>query len=159
MTTQNYEINQSIPNFTFATTSDPASSISKYTGKNIILYFYPKDNTPVCSVEAKAFRDHIQAFNQLNTIILGVSKDSVSSHEKFKNRLCLPFDLISDTSGELCEYFDVIKLKNFFGKQIKGIVRSTFVIDKNGILRKAFPKIKVAGHIDSLITALKEIEG
>ena len=150
-------VNLLIPDFTISATNQLESKLSNFSGKNLVFFFYPKDNTPVCASEAKAFRDHFEAFNQLDTIIFGVSRDNLASHERFKTRLELPFELISDQSEELCNYFDVIKMKTFFGKKVRGIVRSTFVIDKNRILRHAWRKVKVSGHIEEVITAVNQL--
>lgn len=147
-------LNQSIPDFTITTTGNFTGKISDYGKKHLVLFFYPKDNTPVCTAETKAFRDHIQAFNDLNTLVFGVSRDSITSHERFKTRLALPFELIADTKSELCDYFDVIAMKNFFGKKFKGIVRSTFLIDQNRVLIHTWRNVKVSGHLEEVIEAI-----
>lgn len=154
MNQEKCQINLIVPDFTLIATNNLKSKLSSYEGKNILLFFYPKDNTPVCTSEAKAFRDHFDSLTKLNTIIFGVSRDSLISHERFKAKLELPFDLISDTSEELCNYFDVIKAKTLFGKKIRGIVRSTFLIDKNRLLRHEWRKIKLTGHIEEVIKTL-----
>jgi thioredoxin-dependent peroxiredoxin len=144
-----------IPNFNLSMTgSTKPHPLVDYAGHNIVLFFYPKDNTPVCTSEAKAFRDHFEKFQNLNTVIFGVSRDNLAAHEKFKTKLQLPFELISDTSEELCNYFNVIGEKSFFGKKIRGIIRSTFLIDENRALRQSWRKIKVSGHVDEVLQAI-----
>jgi peroxiredoxin Q/BCP len=115
------------------------------------LYFYPKDATPGCTIEAGNFRDNIDAFTQANTLIIGVSRDSLKSHESFKTKYELPFELISDTGETLCQIFDVIKTKNMYGKQVQGIERSTFIFDSKGILRHEWRGLKVAGHVEDVL--------
>jgi thioredoxin-dependent peroxiredoxin len=146
-----------VPNFKVTATGHLECGIADFLGKNIVLFFYPKDNTPVCTSEAKAFRDNYQEFNAAQTLVFGISRDTLTSHERFKTRLELPFELIADTHEELCQYFDVIKMKNFFGKQIRGIVRSTFILDKQGVVRHAWRKIKLAGHIQEVIAAVNKM--
>lgn len=158
MNEKHCNLNDPIPDFSLKATNQIESNLAKYRGRPIILFFYPKDNTPVCTAEAKAFRDHYSAFRDANTVIFGVSRDTLASHERFKARLELPFELISDTNEELCNYFDVIKVKNFFGKKVKGIERSTFLIDENGTLRNAWRKIKVHGHMEEVMTAINNLK-
>ncbi|MDD5754283.1 MAG: peroxiredoxin [Methylococcales bacterium] len=136
----------SVPNFTAVTTNDKTIQLSDYLGKNVVLYFYPKDNTPGCTQEAQDFRDSYKKFETLNTVIFGISRDSVRSHEGFKCKQSLPFDLISDHDETLCQLFDVLKTKNMYGKQVIGIERSTFLIDTQGTLVHEWRKVKVEGH-------------
>lgn len=150
-------LNKTVPDFSIKGTGNIEGKLSQFKSKNILLFFYPKDNTPVCSFEAKSFRDHIEIFNELNTVILGVSRDSIESHERFKLRLGLPFELISDTSEEMCNYFDVIAIKNFFGKKIRGVVRSTFLIDQNMELKKIWRKVKMKHHLEEVLAEVKLI--
>jgi peroxiredoxin Q/BCP len=158
MLTENVIENKIVPDFKLMTTGTPSTSkLSDYSDKNIVIFFYPKDNTPICTAEAKAFRDYFEKFQQLDTVVFGISRDSVTKHENFKTKLGLPFELISDSSEELCNYFDVIAIKSFFGKKIRGIVRSTFLIDKNRVLRAEWRKIKVRGHIEQVLTALSAL--
>lgn len=147
------KIDQPVTNFKIQATNNIDGKLYDLLDKNLVLFFYPKDNTPVCTSEAKAFRDQFKKFERLGTKIFGVSRDSLLSHEKFKERLDLPFDLISDTSEELCNFFNVIKIKNFFGKKIRGIVRSTFLIDANGVLRAEWRKVKVTNHVEEVLKA------
>jgi peroxiredoxin Q/BCP len=121
------------------------------------LYFYPKDNTPGCTQEGEDFRDNIAKFKRQNCIILGVSRDTLKTHENFKTKHKFPFDLISDTEEELCKLFDVIKLKNLYGKKHLGIERSTFLINDKGVLKQEWRKVKVKGHVDEVLTAVKAL--
>ena len=123
-----------------------------------IIYFYPKDATPGCTIEGQNFRDNIRKFSSRNTIVLGVSRDKINSHEKFKKNQKFPFDLLSDEDETLCKIFDVIKEKNMYGKKFIGIERSTFLIDEKGILRKEWRKVKVKDHVEEVLTVLKEIK-
>ncbi|MHB8253420.1 MAG: peroxiredoxin [Acidiferrobacter sp.] len=151
------EIGQAIPDLAIQATDDQSFRLSELQGKNVVLYFYPKDNTPGCTTEGQDFRDHYDDFEALNTTILGVSRDDLKSHESFKGKQCFPFDLISDTDGALCEAFNVIKEKNLYGKKSMGIERSTFIIDANGVLRGEYRKVKVEGHVVSILKDLREI--
>lgn len=146
-----------IPDIEVRATDDQVFNLSDFAGKNLILYFYPKDNTPGCTREGQDFRDNYDAFGGLNTVIFGVSKDNLESHERFKSQECFPFDLIADTDGELCAAFDVIKEKNLYGKKSLGIERSTFIVDKTGVLRREFRGVKVDGHVQTLLTELKQL--
>ncbi len=131
-------------------------SLSGLKGKNVVLYFYPKDDTPGCTVEAKDFRDNIKEFEKLGTVILGVSKDSVDSHDKFKKKFCLPFALLSDT-GTTCEDYGVWGEKSMYGKTYMGIARTTFLIDKTGTIKNIWPKVKVDGHVLEVLSAVKAL--
>lgn len=150
-------VGHSVPNFEALATSNKTITLSNYSGKFIVLYFYPKDNTPACTVEAQGFRDNIDKFTELNAVILGVSRDKPDSHETFKAKQLLPFDLLSDKDEQLCTLFDVIKMKNMYGKQVRGIVRSTFLIDPHGLLVREWRKIKVKSHIEEVLLALNEL--
>lgn len=132
-------------------------TFSSLKGKNVVLYFYPKDNTPGCTTEGQTFRDLYDQFEQANTVIFGISKDSIKSHENFITKQCFPFQLISDPEEQLCKQFDVIKLKKLYGKEYMGIERSTFLIDKEGILRKEWRKVKVEGHVQEVLKAAQEL--
>ncbi|MCW8987349.1 MAG: peroxiredoxin [Gammaproteobacteria bacterium] len=149
------EVNKKVSAFKLPATGEQTISLSSLKGKNIILYFYPKDNTPGCTQEGQDFRDSIAKFKRQNCIILGVSRDTVRSHENFKTKHKFPFDLISDTEEELCTLFDVIKLKNMYGKKHLGIERSTFLINDKGVLKQEWRKVKVKGHVDEVLTAVK----
>ena len=142
------------PDFTLEGSDKKPHSLSDYLGKKIILYFYPKDNTSGCTIEAETFRDNIQAFEDKNSIIIGVSRDSLASHDKFIAKFNLPFILLSDTEETVCKLFDVLKEKNMYGRKSIGIERSTFVIDEEGNILKVFRKVKVNGHIDNILNLL-----
>jgi len=143
------------PDFTLNGSDGKTHRLSDYKGKKIVLYFYPKDNTPGCSSEACHFRDNFSVISELNAIVLGISKDSLSSHDKFITKFGLPFILLSDEDKKVCELYDVLKEKNMYGKKSIGIERSTFIIDENGILQKEFRKVKVKEHIKEVIAVLR----
>jgi Peroxiredoxin len=145
------------PDFSIIGSDKVSHKLSDYLGKRVILYFYPKDNTPACSLEAQDFKDHNDTFTSLNTIILGISRDNLSSHDKFIDKYCLPFLLLSDESEIVCNLYDVLKEKNMYGKKSIGIERSTFIIDENGVIRKIYRKIKVPNHINNLIDFIKTL--
>ena len=140
-----------VPQFSAVMTGGKDFQLSDYSGKNLVIYFYPKDNTPGCTTESIAFRDAYSDFQQANTEIFGISRDSLRSHDGFKNKLALPFELISDPDETLCQLFNVMKMKNMYGKQVRGIERSTFVIDATGTLVKEWRGVKVAGHVDEVL--------
>ncbi|NKI69103.1 redoxin domain-containing protein [Collimonas pratensis] len=140
-----------VPDFSAAMTGAQTFKLSDYHGKKIVLYFYPKDNTPGCTTEAIQFRDLHQEFQGHNTVILGVSRDSIRSHEGFKAKLGLPFELIADPDETLCAMFNVMKMKNMYGKQVRGIERSTFVIDAAGTLVKEWRGVKVPAHVEEVL--------
>ncbi|MBI5998349.1 peroxiredoxin [Clostridium perfringens] len=152
------EINKLAPDFKLMGSDGKEHSLSDYKGKNIVLYFYPKDNTAGCTTEACDFRDNIQSFHDLNAIILGVSRDSLASHDKFITKLSLPFVLLSDPDETVCKLYDVIKEKNMYGKKYMGVERSTFLINKEGILIEEFRKVRVKGHIEKVLDKLKETD-
>lgn len=140
-----------------AATGEQEIKLSDFQGKNIVLYFYPKDSTPGCTREGQDFRDNIAKFSRAGTVILGVSRDSIKSHENFKAKQQFPFELLSDSEEKLCSQFDVIKEKNMYGKMVMGIERSTFLIDKAGVLREEWRKVKVDGHVDEVLARVKEL--
>ncbi|WP_346937495.1 thioredoxin-dependent thiol peroxidase [Clostridium sp.] len=131
-------------------------SINDFLGKNVVLYFYPKDNTQGCTTEAISFRDRKEILNELNTVIIGISKDSVKSHEKFIEKQELNFLLLADEDKSVCQLYDVLKEKNMYGKKTIGIERSTFIINKDGYIVKEFRKVKVPGHVDAVVNFIKE---
>lgn len=151
-------IGKKVPAFSLPATGDQTIKLSGLKGKNIVLYFYPKDSTPGCTLEGQDFRDNIRKFSSRNTKILGVSRDKLSSHEKFKEKQKFPFDLLSDEDEKLCNLFDVIKEKNMYGKKVMGIERSTFLIDEKGILRNEWRKVKVKGHVEEVLDAVKNLK-
>lgn len=149
------EIGSLAPDFSLSGSDGKTHKLSDYRGKKVILYFYPKDNTPGCTTEACDFRDNITTINDLNAVVLGISKDNLNSHNKFIEKFNLPFVLLSDEDKVVCELYDVIKEKNMYGRKTLGIERSTFIIDDNGNLMKEFRKVKVKGHIEEVLEALK----
>jgi len=151
-------IGELIPDFDAAATGNQTISLSQLKGKNVLLYFYPKDNTPGCTLEGQDFRDHVDEFNTLDTVILGVSRDSIKMHENFKAKQCFPFELLSDSDETLCNLFNVIKMKNMYGKQVLGIERSTFLIDKHGKLALEWRKVKVKTHVGEVLAKLRELD-
>ncbi|VYU59266.1 thioredoxin-dependent thiol peroxidase [Clostridium tertium] len=149
------EIGNLAPDFSLAGSDGKNHKLSDYRGKKVILYFYPKDNTPGCTTEACDFRDNINTINDLNAVVLGISKDNLNSHNKFIEKFNLPFVLLSDEDKTVCGLYDVIKEKNMYGKKTLGIERSTFIIDENGNLVKEFRKVKVKGHIEEVLETIK----
>ena len=148
-------IGKKIKNFSSPATGDKTISLKELAGKKVILYFYPKDSTPGCTTEGQNFRDAKAKFTRQNTIVLGVSRDSLKRHENFKTKQKFNFDLLSDEDESLCKQFDVIKLKKLYGKEYMGIERSTFLIDENGILLEEWRGVKVKGHVDEVLAACK----
>lgn len=151
------KIGNSIPNLTVATTQNEALKLRGLKGKNLVLYFYPKDNTPGCTTEGQNFRDAYKKFQALNTDILGVSRESIRTHQNFINKHDFPFDLVSDPDETLCNAFDVIKEKAMYGRKYLGIERSTFVFDDKGKLRHEIRKVKVKGHVDEVLELVKQL--
>ncbi|OLS34280.1 thioredoxin-dependent thiol peroxidase [Alkalihalophilus pseudofirmus] len=150
------EIGQVAPDFTLEASSGEQVSLSQFRGKNVVLYFYPKDMTPGCTTQACDFRDRVESFESLDTVILGVSPDPLARHEKFIEKYDLPFLLLADEDNAVAELFDVWKLKKNFGKEYMGIERSTFVIDKEGKIVKEWRKVRVKDHVEEALTFIKE---
>jgi len=150
-------IDKKVPSFTAQATSDVTVSLDELKGKNVIIYFYPKDSTPGCTTEGQNFRDSMAEFEAANTVIFGVSRDGMRAHENFKAKQSFPFELISDPDEELCKLFDVIKLKKNYGREYMGIERSTFLIDAEGVLKQEWRKVKVKGHVDEVLEAVKAL--
>jgi len=148
-------LNRVVKDFKCAATGNQTIQLKSLRGNNVVIYFYPKDATPGCTTEGQDFRDLHTKFKRQNTVILGVSRDSVASHEKFKAKQEFPFDLLSDPEEKLCKQFDVIKEKSLYGRKFMGIERSTFLIDDNGKLRKEWRKVRVKGHADEVLDAVK----
>ncbi|MDY7578339.1 peroxiredoxin [Herbaspirillum sp. RTI4] len=144
-------LNMNVPDFSAAMTGTTEFHLADFLGKNLVLYFYPKDNTPGCTAESMEFRDLHPQFKQHNTEIVGISRDSLRSHEGFKSKLGLPFELISDPEETLCLMFNVMKQKNMYGKKVRGIERSTFVIDASGTVRKEWRGLKVPNHAQDVL--------
>lgn len=150
-------VDNAVPDFTSQATNNKNIVLSALNDWNVVIYFYPKDSTPGCTIEGQDFRDNYQAFKDAKTVIFGVSRDSLKSHENFKTKQNFPFELISDPEEKLCKLFDVIKMKNMYGKQMLGIERSTFLIDSNGILRQEWRKVKVKEHVAEVLAAVKSL--
>lgn len=151
------EINAKAPDFKLSATGEQTLSLQDFSGKNLIIYFYPKDNTPGCTTEGQDFRDLFPKFQELNTEILGVSRDSVRVHEGFKAKHEFPFDLLSDPEEAICKAYDVIKLKKLYGREYMGIERSTFIIDSKGKLHHEWRKVKVKGHALEVLEVVKNM--
>jgi peroxiredoxin Q/BCP len=151
-------INRVVGDFKATATGDKTIRLKELRGQNLVIYFYPKDSTPGCTLEGQDFRDLHAKFRRQETVILGVSRDSLASHEKFREKQQFPFDLISDPDETLCKHFDVIHEKMLYGKKFMGIVRSTFLIDAKGKLRKEWRKLKVKGHADEVLDAVKALK-
>ena len=149
------EINSPVPELTLEGTNNTTFSINNYVGKNLVIYFYPKDSTPGCTNESIDFKDNYDIFQKLNTEIFGISRDSLKSHEKFKAKYSFPFELLSDAEEIACNLFDVIKMKNMYGKKVRGIERSTFLINTEGKLINEWRGVKVNGHVQELIEFLQ----
>lgn len=150
-------IDKTVPDFTAQATSEQTVSLSELQGKNVVIYFYPKDSTPGCTTEGQNFRDAITEFEAANTVIFGVSRDGMRAHENFKAKQSFPFELISDPDEALCKLFDVIKLKKNYGREYMGIERSTFLIDAKGVLKQEWRGVKVKGHVDEVLAAAQAL--
>ena len=148
-------IGDKIPDLTVTTTKNQELKLRDLNGKKLVLYFYPKDNTPGCTQEGKDFTEHYSEFQSLNTEIFGISKDSLKKHSNFIAKYDFPFDLIADTEEELCQAMDVIKEKNMYGKKYMGIERSTFIFDETGTLTHEFRKVRAKGHVDEILATLR----
>ena len=140
-------VNESVPDFELPATSGLNFKLSDYLGKNVIIYFYPKDATPGCTTQGIQFRDAYATLLSLNTVVFGVSRDSLKSHENFKAKFSFPFELLADTEEKACTLFNVMKMKNMYGKQVRGVERSTFIINTQGVLVKEWRGVKVDGHV------------
>jgi peroxiredoxin Q/BCP len=151
------KIGKKVAKFSLPSTGDKTLSLDDFTGSNLVIYFYPKDSTPGCTLEGQDFRDRFEDFRAAGTAILGVSRDGVKSHENFKARQRFPFDLLSDADEALCRQFDVIHEKNMYGRKVMGVVRSTFLIDGNGILRQEWRQVRVKGHVDEVLEAARAL--
>jgi peroxiredoxin Q/BCP len=154
----NVTIGKTVPDFSAQATGKQTLSLSDFKGQqHLVIYFYPKDSTPGCTIEGQNFRDNIAAFTKENTVILGVSRDKIKSHENFKAKQSFPFELISDPDETICKLFDVIKLKKLYGREYMGVERSTFLIDKEGKLTQEWRKVKVKGHVDEVLKAAQTL--
>jgi peroxiredoxin Q/BCP len=150
-------VGKTVPDFELPATGGATVRLGALRGAPVVLYFYPKDDTPGCTLEGRDFRDQASAFRRMKAVVLGVSRDSLASHEKFKAKYELPFSLLSDGAEELCQRFGVIKDKNMYGRKVRGIERSTFLIDADGVLRREWRGVKVKGHVAEVLESLREL--
>jgi peroxiredoxin Q/BCP len=150
-------IGKKVPVFSLPATGGQTVTLAQFKGSKVVLYFYPKDSTPGCTREGQDFRDNLTKFTRAGAVVLGVSRDTLASHEKFKAKQSFNFELLSDTQETLCRIFDVIKEKNMYGKRVMGIERSTFLIDEKGVLRQEWRKVKVDGHAQEVLSAVKTL--
>jgi len=146
-----------VPAFKLPATGEQELGLADFKGRKLVLYFYPKDDTPGCTTEGQGFRDHYEDFREAGAEIVGVSRDSVAKHEKFKAKYDFPFELISDPDEELCNIFNVMREKNMYGRKVMGVERSTFLIDEKGVLRQEWRKVKVPGHVEEVLEAVKSL--
>lgn len=153
------EVGAVAPDFSLPATDDQTLSLADFRGRNVVLYFYPKDSTPGCTHEAQTFRDRIDAFRDADTVVLGISRDSVRSHEHFRRKQSLAFDLLSDPDEVACQAYGVITEQKMYGRQVRGIERSTFLVDADGVLRREWRRVKVDGHADEVLAAARELRG
>jgi peroxiredoxin Q/BCP len=150
-------IGRKVPDFSLPATGGRKLKLSGFRGRHVVLYFYPRDSTPGCTLEGRDFRDAHRRFRSANAVVLGISRDNVAAHEKFRDQERFPFDLLADEDGKICARFDVIKDKNMYGRKVRGIERSTFLIDAAGVLRREWRKVKVAGHAEEVLQAVKDL--
>lgn len=154
---KNVEVGKAIPHFTATTSTGTNVSPASLKGKHVVFYFYPKDNTPGCTQEGLDFNGLLKQFAKHNAVVFGISRDTAKCHEGFRAKQGYEFDLISDTDEALCALFDVIRNKNMYGKQVRGIERSTFLIDDQGVLRREWRKVKVPGHAEEVLGAVRQL--
>jgi peroxiredoxin Q/BCP len=150
------EVGKKAPSFTLDGTAGKFA-LAEAAGSVVVMYFYPRDNTPGCTQEGEAFTAHFAQFKKAKTMILGISADTIESHEKFKKKMSFPFDLLSDPDQKVCKLYDVIQEKNMYGKKYMGIERSTFLVDAKGVLRQEWRKVKVNGHAEAVLAAVKAL--
>jgi len=150
-------LNQQVPDFELPSTGNSTFKLSEHLGQIQVLYFYPKDSTPGCTSQGQQFRDAYADFQAAGAEIFGISRDGMKSHENFKAKFTFPFDLLSDTEETACNLFEVIKMKNMYGKQVRGIERSTFIIDRNGVLVHEWRKVKVDGHANEVLHYIQSL--
>lgn len=151
------QVGKKVPNFTAEATSETVVKLSALKGQKVILYFYPRDNTPGCTTEGEDFRDQFKKFSKENVVIFGISRDPLKSHEKFKAKFEFPFELIADPDEALCQLFNVMVMKNMYGKKVRGIERSTFLLDEKGVLVQEWRKVKVPGHVEEVLQAIQQL--
>lgn len=150
-------LNQAVPAFTLPATGNVTVNLSDYLGKTLVIYFYPKDATPGCTTQGVQFRDAYAEFEAANAVVIGISRDSLKSHENFKAKFSFPFALLSDTEEIACNMFGVIKMKNMYGKQVRGVERSTFVVDKTGKLIREWRGVKADGHAQEVLSYIQTL--
>ena len=150
-------IGKNCPKFKAECTSNKILSNDDFVGKNLVIYFYPKDSTPGCTTEGQEFRDQYKIFKKFNTDIIGVSRDTIKSHENFKLKQSFPFELLSDPDEKVCKAFGVMKLKSMYGREYVGVDRSTFIINEKGIVVREWRSVKVKGHVDEVLEAIKQL--
>lgn len=150
-------LDSKIPDFALPATGNQNFNLAAQAGKVVVLYFYPKDSTPGCTTEGQNFRDLHAEFAAVDAVILGISRDSLKSHENFKSKQAFPFELGSDADETVCQLFAVMKMKNMYGKQVRGVERSTFVIDRNGVLRREWRGVKVPSHVQEVLDFVKTL--
>ena len=148
---------EQVPDFPFIATGHIQARLSDYRGQWVVLYFYPKDATPGCTIEARDFRDALPKLHELNARVYGISRDSLKSHDNFKSAQELTFELISDEDETICQLFDVMKMKSMYGKQMRGIERSTFLINPEGNLQQAWRKVRVIGHVEEVAAVISKL--
>jgi peroxiredoxin Q/BCP len=146
-----------VSDFSLAATGGTQFTLSAHRGTKLVLYFYPKDDTPGCTQQGSDFRDQHQEFSKASCAVYGISRDSLKSHEAFKAKMKFPFELLSDEDEQVCKLFDVIKLKNMYGRKVRGIVRSTFVVDEKGVLAREWRGVKVPGHVQEVLSFVKAL--
>ena len=151
-------LDQPAPDFELPSTGGANFRLTGARGRKVVLYFYPKDNTPGCTTEGQRFRDLHDEFAQADCEVIGISRDSVKSHENFRNKMQFPFHLLSDAEEEACKLFDVIRMKNMYGKKVRGIERSTFVLDADGVVRREWRGVKVPGHVEEVLEFVKNMK-
>jgi peroxiredoxin Q/BCP len=151
-------VGKPVPDLDLQLTGGQTASLSDFRGKTLVLYFYPKASTPGCTQEGLDFKEAMPKFRRQSATVLGASRDSLKAQENFKSKQGFPFDLVADPEEALCQAFDVIKLKNMYGKQVRGIERSTFLIDPEGVLRREWRGVKVKGHVDEVLEAVKQLK-
>ena len=151
------QLDQKIPAFSLPATGGKNFKSSDAAGKNLVIYFYPRDNTTGCTKEGEAFRDLYPTFRKVNTVVVGISPDSIASHEKFKAKMKFPFELLADEDHAICDLFEVYKEKSMYGRKYMGVERSTFLIDAGGVLKREWRKVKVPGHADQVLAAIADL--
>lgn len=150
-------VDRKVPDFQLPATGGETFRLSDHKGQNVVLYFYPRDATPGCTIEGREFRDLARKFRAANTLVFGISRDSVACHEKFKAAEKFTFELLADVDEKACRLFDIIREKNMYGKKVLGIERSTFLVDADGVLRREWRKVKVEGHAAEVLQAVKDL--